>query len=262
MKRCLGILFSLSVSVIANAQNISATLKGYFSTSKKDALYSNIYFDGEGHVLINDNYAGEYFQKEDYVYVFPDKSVFIFKVDKDKLKGISSWVEKNTYKQAKIPSNDSVERVFKTYKINPTLLHQWYIQNFKEGTDEISFSVLEDSSKFKNQMEDLCNKDLAAACGSLFGINILEAVGGLNALLDTENRSAVELKPDIKIEAIARKMINLNDFRGYSLLGSYYMMLGNTEKAKLIYEEGAQQGDIDSVYALFGLNLEEKIDVE
>ena len=76
MKLFLAVLFALSVSVIANAQNISATLKGYFSTSKKDALYSSIYFDGEGHVLINDNYAGEYFQKEDCVYVFPDKSVF------------------------------------------------------------------------------------------------------------------------------------------------------------------------------------------
>ena len=257
MKRSLGILFSLSVSVIANAQNISTTLEGYFSTSKKDAMYSSVYFDGKGHVLINDNYAGEYFQKDDYVYVFPDKSVFIFKVDKDKLKGVSSWVEKSTYKLIKLPSNDNVERVFKTYKINPTLLYQWYIQNFKEGTDEISFSALEDSSKYKNQMEDLCNKNLTSACGALFGMNILDVVGGLNVLLDTENKNSVELKPDIKIESIARKMINLNDFRGYSLLGSYYMLLGETDKAKLIYEEGVEQGDIDSAYALFGLNLEE-----
>ena len=262
MKLFLGILFSLSVNMITNGQEISNSLEGYYSTSKKDALYSSIYFDGKGHVLINDNFSGEYFQKDDFVYVFPDKSVFIFKVDKDKLKGVSNWVDKITYKLTKIPSNDDFERIFKTYKIDPTLLYQYYIQNFKEGTDEVSFLALEDSLKYKNQMEDLCDKNLTSACGALFGMNILDAVGGLEVLLDEEKNNTVELNPDAKIEMIAHKMINLNDFRGYSLLGSYYMMLGKTDEAKLIYEEGSEKGDVDSVYALFGLSLEAEIDNE
>jgi len=254
MKKILGAFFILALNLISNAQTISNSLNGYFSTSKKDALYTSIHFDGKGHALINDGFSGEYFQLDDMVYVFPDKSVFIFKLEKDKLKGVSNWVEKQTYKLSQVPMNDDYIREFKTYKIDPDLLYQYYIQNFNKGTDEISFSVFEDGEAYLKKMEELCQKNLTSACGALFGIKLLDASGGLDAFLSEEKMVVKENK---NLENIATKMIDLGDFRGYALLGSYYALIGNLDKAKALYNEGSEKGDGDSAMALFALELEE-----
>ena len=50
-------------------------------------------------------------------------------------------------------------------------------------------------------------------------------------------------------------MISLGDYRGYSLLGSYYYALENHEKALEIYNEGIEKGDMKSMIILMELEL-------
>ena len=256
MKGLLGILFSLASCFITNAQTITNTLKGYYSTSKNNVIYSTFYFDGHGHVLINGNFPGEYFQKDDKLYVFPNKNVFIFKLDKNKIIGTSSWVDRIAYKLKNNPliqvDDDAMS---KSYEIDPNLLDQFYRLNFKQNSDSISFSALEEPQKYEHQMEDLCNKKLTSACGAWFGISVLNEIDELESRLENEDLE-VEPKPNIKIESIAQRMINLNDFRGYALLGSYYVMIGDLNKAKIIFKEGADKGDVDSIFALASLDME------
>lgn len=237
------------------AQNISNHLSGYFKNNTKDGLYSSIYLDGRGHAIISDAYSAEYFQLDNTLYVFPDKSVFIFKVEKDKLKGVSSWVEKQTYKSSAVPKTEE-PMVFPSYTIQPDLLHKFYLYNFTEGTDEASFSAFEDMELYIKNMEELCNKGLTAACGSLFGMKYLEASGGLDSVLEG---NTAKFKDDKTLPAIANRMINLGDVRGYSLLGSYYYAIGNEEKAREVYTKGSDNGDTQSALILFNLDMEKSM---
>lgn len=247
----------LAITYTTSAQNSTNSLSGYYKVTKKDALYTSIHLDGNGHALISDSFQAEYFQKDDLLYVFPDKSVFIFKIDKNQLKGISNWVAKSNYKKTEVPLNDDYERNFSTYVVNPNLLYEFYLLNFEEGTDEMKLDVLNDPEAYNAQLEKLCAKGLTSACGALFGMKYMEAAGGLSEIL---NDNATTIKEDKQLEKLAQQMIDAEDFRGYSLLGSYYYALGNVSKAKEIYTEGAEKGDEQSALVLFSLELEEDVE--
>lgn len=255
MKRTAILITLILVSISVKAQSISNNISGYFKSSGKDVLYESVYLDGKGHALINDSFPAEYFQKDDFLYVFPDKSVFIFKLDKDKLKGISDWVNKQTFKSTAIPTNDEYERVFETYTVDPNLLYQFYKNNFKEGTDQVSYDAFENEENYIKNMQELCNKELTSACGALFGMKFIQASGSLDSIL---SGNLTEFEPNKDLETIANKMITLKDNRGYSLLGSYFYAVGDIEKAKEIYTKGAENGDSQSALVLFGLEIEEE----
>lgn len=255
-----SILFLLLIaSISVNAQNISNNLTGYFKTNNEDALYTSIHLNGNGHALISDGFSAEYFQKDDTLYVFPDKSVFIFKIEKDKLKGISEWVDKQTYKSSKVPTNDDYERNFNTYNIDPNLLYQFYQKNFIEGTDQISWEAFENEQAYNSKMKELCEKGLTTACGALFGMEMLKGYGGLDGLIN--NETTIQ-KPNENIEKIAQKMIDAGDNRGYGLLGSYFYSIGNIIKAKEIYTEGSEKGDTQSALILFSISIDETYEEE
>ena len=83
-----------------SAQTITNTLKGTFKTKAKDELYNPLVFDGKGKVTISEfqEIGYDFFERNDSVVVFVDKIYFVFKKEKNKLKGISDWVDKKVYK--------------------------------------------------------------------------------------------------------------------------------------------------------------------
>lgn len=249
------LLFFLTICFTAKAQSITNQLEGYFKNTKKDHLYSSIHLNGNGHALINNSFPAEYFIKENILYILPDKSVFVFEIDKNKIKGISNWVNKQTFKQVNTPLDNDEEKAFEDYIINPELLYQYYIYNFSEGTDEVSWLAFENPQAYLTKMESLCNQGLTTACGALFGMKYLESAGGLNAIFET-----VKLSKNSELEKIANQIIDLKDTRGYTLLGSYYLGLGETEKAKQILSEGADRGDLQAALALFEIEITESLD--
>lgn len=243
----------LLVGTLGNAQAPSNTLEGYFKSNKKDALYNSIHLDGKGHALINGGFQAEYVQNGDKLYVFPDKSVFIFKVENGKLKGESSWVEKATFKKSEVPFSEE-PFVFPSYNIDAGLLFDFYKLNYKEGTDEGSFYMFENEDDYIKQTAALCDKGLTAACGAYFGTLYLQSAGGLESLLDENMQKDFSNNP--QMEKIAKRMITLGDARGYGLLGSYLYATGKEEEAMKIYKEGMDKGDQNCAAVLFQLELE------
>lgn len=239
------------------AQNFSNSLKGYYSNTKENELYSSIYLNGDGHALINEAYLAEYVQIDNKIYLFPDKSVFIFTLNNDKLIGDSSWVENNTYKKNK-DTIRTKEITVPVYKIEPKLLYEFYKINYTEGTDQVSFDYFVDPEKYKNSIEKLCNQGLTTACASYFGLLYLEDLGGLDQLL--ENKS-LNIKTNSKLENLAKFIIDKGDIRGYGLLASYYFSTGNEERGNEILEKGVELNDPKSVNLLLEIELK-KIDAD
>ena len=90
-------LFMVSALFVYQLTN---TLEGIFTTKAKDELYNPLKFDGKGRVTIGefDEVGYEFTERNDSVIIFVEKTVFIFKKEKNQLKGISDWVEKKKYK--------------------------------------------------------------------------------------------------------------------------------------------------------------------
>lgn len=254
----LTILFTL-ITLNVCAQKITNTLEGYFKNTKENELYNSIYLDGKGHALINNSYQAEYFQKDDRLYLFPDKSVFILKIDKNKLKGESTWVDKLTFKETKIPESEEINPLA-TYYIAPELLHEFYKQNFIEGTDETNFSLFSDEVSYSENAKKLCDQGLTSACGAQFGLLYIEALGGIDLLLD-ENLDK-NIKENKVLEQLANKMIGLGDIRGYALLGSYYYAIGKEDLAFETYQIGSDNGDQTSASILLQTELNQLIEEE
>lgn len=252
MKLAIALIYCISLTSFA--QTATNDINGYFKNSKKDELYSSFHFNGKGHAIINDSYPAEYFIKNNLLYIFPDKSVFIFKIEKNKIKGISNWVDKQIYKQTNPPKNTDLEIDFESYIIDPELLYQYYILNFNEGTDEASWDVFEDSENYTTKLQELCNKGLTTACGALFGMTYISSNRGLESIFETK-----EVTQNSELETIANKIIALNDNRGYLLLGTYYYSLGETEKAKQLLIEASENGNVQAALKLFEIELLESL---
>lgn len=251
MKRILSTLVIIALPALTSAQNISNSLEGYYKSNKKDALYTSFYFDGKGHVLISDSYNAEYVVVDKTVYVFPDKSVFIFTLDNDKLTGKSNWVEKTTYKKTKTPIL-SEDISIPTYKVDPNFLFEFYRLNYKDGTDETSFDYFENPEEYNKSIKNLCDKGLTTACAAQFGILYIEALGGLDQLLEN---TTTTLKPNLELENLANHIIKLGDIRGYGLLASYYFAIGNEDRGNEILEQGIELGDQNSSNLMLQLEL-------
>jgi len=257
MKKKVMMWSVLLAGIISNAQTPSNTIEGYFKSNKKDALYTSIHLDGRGHALINGGFNAEYVQNGDKLYVFPDKSVFVFKVENGKLKGESSWVEKAIFKKSEIPFSEE-PFTFPSYTIDAELLFDFYKLNYKEGADEGSFYMFENEEDYMKQTAALCDKGLTAACGAYFGILYLQSAGGLESLL-VEN-AVKDFSENSQMEKIANRMITLGDARGYGLLGSYLYALGKEEEAVKVYNEGMEKGDQNCAAVLFQLELENVVE--
>lgn len=253
MKRKGIIWVILSVGITLNAQTPSNNLEGYFKNNKKDALYTSIHLDGKGHALINEGFQAEYMQNGEKLYVFPDKSVFVFKVEDGKLKGESNWVEKAVFRKNEVPFSEE-PFAFPAYTVDPVLLFDFYKLNYKEGTDEGSFYMFEAEDDYLKKTMALCDKGLTSACGAYFGLLYLQSAGGLNALLDKNALKGFSKNP--QMEEVANRMITMGDVRGYGLLGSYLYAIGEEEEAHEIYKQGMEKGDQNCAAVLFQLELE------
>lgn len=250
MKKIL-LITSLFCQFTSFSQETTNQLKGYYINNQVDDLYTELHFLGNGHALINNSYLSEYIQVNNQLYIFPDKGIFIFQIEDNKLKGINSWVENTEFvlkQTAEIENNVYVPN----YTINPELLYQFYTLNYEIGTDQIKMSFLTDSEKYTEDIENLCNQGLNTACVVLFGTKFIEAQGGLNSLLSNNNP---DFKANSELEHIAQQLIDSGDPRGYGLLGTYYLAIKDEVKGYEALTKGMELGDLKSSNLLMELEL-------
>lgn len=247
-----GVLLLAGI-VRSNAQEITNRLQGYFKATSDTTLYSHFTFDGNGKVDIVGLGDGYYFQKGDSLIIYPDKSLFKFLLKDDQLYGVSEWVDggvwtlvKDTAVENKRTDPEAADRVAR-------LMNQYYEVKTK---DELAFLGGADTI-YVHTMKNLCDSGLSKACLDYAGLKIIENMGGIGAFLGEETGNAKK-EADPEVLAIIEKAIQMGDMEGYAVLGGYYSMLQNAEKAKDVLEKGGELGCRRCVWAAFSLALEEE----
>ncbi|CAH0261301.1 hypothetical protein [Chryseobacterium sp. Bi04] len=259
MKNKLFLTILFFSAYMLSAQEADNSLQGYYKASNDKTLYNSFNFDGNGKVLIADMDYGDYFTRNDSLIIYPDKSIFIFKIKKGKLTGISAWVEKGVW----IPKKDSSEINNRRHPADAQkkaqLLAEYYDKTKSSTGSDLDFEALA-SGKTSKINEDLCNKGLAKACMNLFGLKMLQYTPGL--LTDPVNIASKKIKPHPELLSLSKKIIDLGEPEGYTVLGTYYFTLGLREKAFKTWEEGEKNGSLKSGTTKALIEFQEELDKE
>lgn len=251
MKKIFFVFLFLSVKFIT-AQAPDNSLYGYFEEKGNNTFYKSFNFDGNGKVFIADMDYGEYFTRNDSLIIYPDKSIFIFKIKKDKLIGASEWVKKGTWIINKDSTQIGNKVISPKSKEKAELLAEYYDKTKKSNDLDVLFS-----DEFPKINEELCNKGLAKACLNLFGLKMLEYTPGI--LSDADKIASKKLKPHPELIALSKKIIALGEPEGYTVLGSYYYTLGLRKEAFQIWDKGEKNGSHKSGMAKATVEFEEEL---
>jgi len=252
MKKFYYLLLLISLSNWAFGQVIDNNIQGYYQAKSDSNMYSFFEFDGNGKVNITGIGTGDYFIKGDSLIIYPDKSIFKFKIKNNLLLGVSNWVEKETWirKDTIVANNRKNETASKK---KAALLNEYY----KIANEKMALELMMDDAAAKAKKEKiskLCNEGLSKACMDYFGILLIEDQG-LSTLLNPEKKT--KQKPlNQEIIALGNKIISQDEPEGYTLLGSYYYILGQKEKAVDQWNKGAEKGSQKSAMALIQLEME------
>jgi hypothetical protein len=256
-KRIFYIVIALIIGGIPtlSAQKITNDLQGYFKASSDTAMYEYFTFDGNGRVDIMGMGNGYYFQKDDSLIVYPDKSIFKFVIKDDKLYGASDWVDGCVWEKVK-------DTTIETLRIDPLasdriagLLYQYY--NIKSKGSELSLLFEGPDSSYERTIKNLCDSGLSKACLDYAGLKTLEDMGGITALYSSKKQMKKRAANQEIVDIIYRA-IDLGDTNGYEVLGGYYAAIGDIQAARETFELGGELGCGKCGIALFSLELEEE----
>ncbi len=250
------LLLVVAISGVLYSQKADNSLHGFYEEKGDKTFYKKFEFDGNGKVMIAGMDEGDYFTRNDSLIIYPDKSIFIFKIQKNgNLKGISDWVEKGvwTFKKDSVVENKRLkpEQALK----KASLLAEYYDKT--KGKSDIDMLFSDETPKIN---EDLCNKGLSKACLNLFGLKMLEYTPGL--LGESDKIASKKLKPHPELIALSKKIVALGDAEGHTVLGSYYYVLGLKEKADEEWEKAIQKGSHKAGMAKGMIEFAESMEAE
>lgn len=252
MKKIYFFVITIFLSNLASSQAIDNNLQGYYKAKSNSVLYSFFEFDGNGKVNTAGIGTGDYFIKGDSLIVYPDKSIFKFKIKNHTLLGVSNWVDRETWiKKDTVVNNNRKDPVLAKKKA--VLLNEYY----KISGDKFRIDFLSDDAKSKEKKQKitkLCDDGLSKACMDYFGMLIIEDQG-LGALLNPE-KNAKPKPHNPEIISLGNKIIAQGEPEGYTLLGTYYYISGNKDKAIELWNLGVEKGSQKSAMALFEIEME------
>jgi hypothetical protein len=251
MKTSCLLVILLLFSNLINSQVIDNKIEGYYQAESDSNMYSFFEFDGDGKVNIAGLGTGDYFTKGDSLIIYPDKSIFKFKIKGKTLLGVSKWVGNKTWvRKDTVTTNNRKDAAVSQNKA--ALLYEYYkLTGTSKALDFMLAEKTQDSHTEKISM--LCNKGLGKACLDYFGILLIQDQG-LGSLLNPEKNK--KAKPANKqLIALGNKIIAQGELEGYTVLGSYYYILGDQKKAEELWNTGADKGSQKSAMALFQLEV-------
>lgn len=245
----------LATSLYAQAQTVNNKLNGYYKAQSDTLMYSYFSFDGNGKVDIMGMGEGAFFTNGDSLIVFPDKSVFKFKIEGNKLIGTSNWVKDGVWvKQDSTVASNRKDDTLAQHQAE--LLNEYYQKTRMNGTDLTMLFDDKLMQEYTNTLQDLCYKGLPKACMELFGVKLMNEMGGIAAVLmpqkelkKTENQELVQL---------ANKIIELGEADGHMLLGSYLYSIGQKEKGNSEIEKAIDLGSKKAALLQLNMSLEEE----
>jgi hypothetical protein len=232
----LGLIITLSMQ----SQTIHYNLLGYFKNTKEQSLYSYFSFDNNGKVNIMGLNNGDYFIKGDTLIVFPDKDLFKFKIEKDKLIGVSNWVQDGVweFKKDSIVKNNRKDNDLANK--SAVLLNEYY-EKTRMKNNQMDLLFDENLMKeYRKTIESLCERNLVRACKEQFGLATLDNLGGFEKVM---SKKESELKESPDMLNLANKVIQLDPGEGYNLLSLYYTMHKQTDKANEASDKAIELGN-------------------
>ncbi len=239
MKKAILFLMLLNV-LLAQAQKANNNLQGYYTNTKGESLYTYFVFDNNGKVNIIGLDEGDYFIKNDTLIIFPDKSIFKFKVEKDKLISVSNWVQDGVWelkKDSLVANNRKDDGLAEKRAL---LLNEYY-ENTRMKDNQMAMLFDKNlMADYRKTIENLCDNGLPRACFELFGLKVMDDMGGFAAAFNPEKAKPMVENPTII--ALANKIIDLGEIEGYTQLGNYYSMLKQDAKAKEFYAKAIKAG--------------------
>ena len=248
------ICFLVLSTYFINAQNTDNALQGYYIAQSDTLMYSHFEFDGNGKVDIMGMGKGDYFTKGDSLIVFPDKSIFKFKIKENSLIGSSDWVSNGvwTKKDTLVINNRKNEN---SAKKTAELLHEYYRIN--KNMNQLELLLDNNINSLTAKIKDLCDRGLGKACLDNFGLILVNDYGGIASLLSTEsNNELKKITENPEIIALGNKIIAMGEMEGHTVLGSYYYLIGEKNKAKSEWEKGAKKGSLKSSVAISEVEFE------
>lgn len=254
MKKIIVLISVVFVTGSMFAQKTDNALQGYFEEQGDKTLYHSFNFDGNGK-MVGGMSNGQYFTRNDSLIVFPDKDVFIFKIKKNKLIGISNWVKDGVWIRKKNDNEVNNRKNPVASQKKAALLAGYYdkIKNITGFDALLSDDLLITSESF-------CNQGLAKACLNTFGLKMMKYTPGV--LSGPEKVKEKKLKPHPELIQLSKRIISLGDTEGYNVLGSYYYLLGLREKAFAVWSEGEKHGDAASTLSKGLIDFGEEMDKE
>ena len=237
-------LFLFQFALFTFGQNPTNTLIGLYKNSAKNSLYSTLNFDGKGKVSVSEMDSYDFFERNDSVVILVDRVPFVFKKNKKNiLKGIGDWIDGESFK--------STENSFIYSQTTPANLQRakWvanhYDINYKNILDyvfdeNLGFDQLNKNLITKN--ESPCNEGFDLACIQVFSLKLIQNMGGFNQIINSDSIDNIKAKPDVELEKLGQKIIDLGNAEGYGLLANYYLFLGDKEKSESYKDLGIENG--------------------
>lgn len=257
MKNKFFLVFFLLTKCILSAQGADNSFHGYYESPSEDTLYNSFSFEGNGKVLISGMDYGDYFTRNDSLIIYPDKSIFIFKIKKDELIGISNWVDKGIWTHKKdAPEIQKINDPLSLQK-KAELLAEYYDKTKSSSKSDLDLEVLLNDKTYEIN-DQLCDKGLAKACMNLFGLKMIKYTPGL--LSDPEKIPSKKIKPHPELIVLSQKIIDFGEPEGYTALGSYYYTLGLKKEAYKTWEEGEKNGSLKSANVKASIEMLEESD--
>lgn len=243
----------LFLSFTAHAQLPDNALHGHYKAQTDSTMYSFFEFDGNGKASIMGMGNGDYFTKGDSLIIFPDKSIFKFKITENSLIGTSDWVTNGVWiKNDSIVESQRKDEV--VAKKTASLLHDYYILT-KNGNP---LEALLDSAEgeYTKKIASLCEQGLSRACMDYFGLQLSQDNTLMGAIFKGEKMNTNAVTPNPELIKLGEKIIALGEYEGHTLLGYYYFITGNKSKAKDEWEKGSEKGSMKATLSLMQISDE------
>ena len=230
------LLFFVNISFFFTgwAQHLKADFCGAYECPA--SLYERFEFYGNGKVRIGaslDDVLRDFFQYNDTLVVYPDKSMFRFTVQSDgSLKGISNWVADSLWKKV---ANDTVQCGQSTL-LSTDRLQQMYAYEQVMLRSARTPRTNVDNEQIMNMLDTLCSQGYGKACNSL-GMLYLFTRGAEEAL------------------AVWDKGCALNDANCCKNIADEYKERKDLARAKIYYEKACGLGD----FAACNWDFEERL---
>lgn len=241
-----------------NAQNPSVSLSGTYiiDADSENGLYDTFVFDGAGKVTIHSflEAQGDFFQIEDTIIVYPDKSTFIFILkDSMTLVGISTWVQDQVFRKME---NDTVISPVTNRNSNyAALFYEYYLLTGRDAPDLSTYLNLNTDPDLNATMKRLCEDGFPRACITMANASMMNSPEIFSFLKDSSNDKK-KASPNKNVLYYYAKAIEQNELSAISQLAAYFLMLGDKERALQLFEKGCEMGLQDCCFSIAALQFD------